>query len=191
MSDRFSAQIWIGGQFSRTARLYPDDTDDDTTILQGLIDALSSDGASHEYGDACIEVNCPEKDLGKYLSTDGKLLHLKNAEAANGEFAETEQFCIDHGIPFDRNSDHFCEYDGENVRWRPGMNAPQVTYADANGHEIVDGETVRAAMEQLDLVLTLDKRVPATWAMVEQARSFLHDACPELPPELEVFNLFT
>ncbi len=48
MTDRFSAQIWIGGKISHTALLYPDDPGDDTTILQGLIGALHEDGASHE-----------------------------------------------------------------------------------------------------------------------------------------------
>lgn len=40
MSDRFPAQVWIGGQLSRTARLYPDDPDDVLHIL----------------GDACPEL---------------------------------------------------------------------------------------------------------------------------------------
>ena len=188
MSDRFPGQIWIGGQLSRIARLYPDAPDDDTTILQGLIDALHLDGASHEYGDRAIDADFTgDFGLAGYLN-DGGLLHLKQDQAVNGEFPETEQFCIEHGIAFDRNSDHYCEYNGENVHWRPGMNSVIVTYADSSGKEIVGGDTVRQAMKELT-----DSIAPgSTEAHIDHiavALRLLNDVCPELPPELEKFKI--
>lgn len=175
MADRFPAQIWIGGQLSRSKRLYPDDPDDDTTVIQGLIGALHSDGASHEYGEAEIRSDYTEKGLFEYL--DGDVLHFKNDQACNGEFEETEEFCIEHGIPFDRQSHHYDEYDAENVYWRPSMNSPTIRYADASGNEIVCGDTVRQAIEKLE------------GGLLMVGMNLLHEACPELPPKLEKFEI--
>ncbi len=196
MADRFPAQIWIGGQLSRTAQLFPDDPDDNTTILEGLIAALSEDDASHNYGDIRIPADCPEADLGEYLTDDGKFLNLMSDHAVNGEFPDTEQFCMEHGIAFDRWSDHFCE-DAENAHWRPGMDKMVIHDADSNKQEVVDGVTVRLAMEKLDeleakRLSTLSSYASftvKTWKIFTDAIRLLHDVCPELPPELEVFNL--
>lgn len=187
MSDRFPAQIWIGGQLSRSARLYPF-TDDDTTILQGLIASLNADDASHEYGDTCIAANCTEKGLGDYLTEDGKLLNLKCDQAVNGEFPDTEQFCMEHGIAFDRWSDHYCEYDGENASWRPGMNSPTVRYADSSGNEKISAAPIREVIEQLREYLDSQEHDPE---VISGVLLTLDSVCPELPPDLEVFNLFT
>lgn len=191
MADRFFAQIRIGGQISRTARLLPDDPGDDTTILQGLIGALHEDGASQGTRIPC---DCSEEDLGNYLSEDGEggaWLHLKNDQALNGEFSETEEFCKEHGIQFDRNSDHYCEYDAENVYWRPGMKQPLVVSANSRGNEIVEAAEIREALEKI-------VSYQQTWSHVDGERDedlltaaerLLKDVCPELPPELEVLNL--
>lgn len=187
MSDRFPAQIWIGGKISRTAKLYPDDPDDNTTILQGLVGALSADGASHEYGDRPIDSNFDASlELAGY--TDEGLLHLKQDQAVNGEFSDTEEFCIEHDIPFDRWSDHYCECDAENVYWRPGMNSVVFRYSDAQGNEIVCGDTVRQVMAEFEACKT---RIPGTMKpdRFEAGLKLLHDACPELPPDLEKFEI--
>ncbi len=183
MSDRFPAQICIGGQLSRTKRLYPDDKVDDGTVLNGLIAVLGMDYASHEYGDAPISYPCTEAELLETYLDDGFLV-FKNDQAVNGEFQETEQFCMDHDIPFDRCSDHYCEYDAENVHWRPGMNSPMIRYADSHGSEIVDGATVREALSKLTS-FSYDHRT----ALVTEAEKLLQAACPELPPEFEKFEI--
>ena len=184
MADRFSAQIWIGGQLSRTARLYPGDPNDNTTILQGLIGALHDDGASHQYGDVVIPCDC-KKDLGNYLSEDGAWLNLKHDQACNGEFDETERFCLEHGIPFNRWSDHYCEYDGENVYWRPGMKTLLITYASSGGNEIIEAAKVREALAKLDAIVNhAQERIN-----LSKGIQLLREVCPELPPELEVFNI--
>lgn len=198
MADRFSAQIWIGGQISRTKRLYPDDKDDDTTVLRGLISALNLDRASHEYGDAEIDFNCTEEELLKHL--DGALkrnppassvLRFRNDQAVLGEFPETEQFCIENDIPFDRNSDHYCEYDAETVCWRPGMESCETRYVDSAGRENVDGETVRKAMELLTSYQQARTHVDGDRdeELLEAAEKLLKNVCPELPPDLEPFEV--
>ncbi len=197
MSDRFSAQIWIGGQISRTARLLPDDPDDDTTILQGLIGALHDDGASHEFGDVVIlEDCCDSPELYFYLD-DSDFLNLKCDQAVNGEFPETEEFCIQNGIAFNRWSDHYGEYGAENVHFRPGMDAPLTTYADSAGKEIVCGDTVRQAIEKLDefnkvvgACTALSPKLSADdWLNFIAGLRLLHDACPTLPRKLESFEV--
>lgn len=207
MANRFPAQIWIGGQLSRTARLYPDDPNDDTTIFQGLIEALNTDGASHEYGDAPIDfkwiriglaAGSELRGLEKYLSENGSVLCLKHDQAVNGEFSETEQFCTEHNIPFNRWSDHYGEYSAENVYWRPGMKTPLFTCSNSAGHEVVDGAEVREAIEKLeppvDQTLVAQARegiqLLREWdARVREGIQLLRDICPELPPELEIFNI--
>ncbi len=188
MADRFPAQILIGGQVSRTKRLYPDDPDDDTTILQGLVSALNDDGASPEYGDVAIDDKCTEKELEKYI--DCGWLRLRQDQAVLGEFPETEQFCIDNGISYDRNSDHYCEYDAELLYWRPGMMEPTIRYADARGDEVVAGATVRKAMALLDGISKLSVlNVDAVTTVLEKVARLLHDACPKLPPDLAPFEI--
>ena len=195
MSDRFPGQIWIGGTLSRSKPLH-DDQDDFLTVRRGLIEALSSDGASHEYGDCVIEANCTEEEFLEYLrpfEPGGGVLRFRNAEAVNGEFSETEAFCIEYGIPFDRNSDHYCEYDGETVYWRPGMGRPTVVYADSSGNERVDGATVRKAMELLDKFEQVAGKVTVfqtrDWERLVIGIGLLHDVCPELPSNLEPFKI--
>lgn len=195
MSDRFPACIRIGGQLSRTQRILPDDPGEDTTILQGLISALNDDGASHEYGDSRISADCSEEELlcGGYINADGVLI-FRNSDARGGEFEETEAFCIEHGIPFDRWSDHYCEYDAENAYFRPNettvadtaIPSPVTTYADSDGHEIVSGATVREAMAKLD-AFAADRS--QDWQRLQNGLKLLHEVCPELPASLPKFKI--
>jgi len=192
MADRFPAQIWIGGKVSNTERLYPDDEGDTTTTLQGLIAALNADGASHEYGDKEIDASIatlsdPWDELAPYLDDSG-LLHLKCDQAIDGEFPETEQFCLDNAIGFDRNSDHYCEYDAENCHYRPGMSGVVMTHADSSGHEVVDGECVRKGLALIEK-FNYDISYRSDWAKLDEGLRYLRDVCPELPPPLEKFEI--
>ncbi len=192
MADRFPGCIRIGGQLSRNARLYPDDPDEPATILQGLVSVLEEDNASREYGDTTIPEGCSEANLLNWYLDEGVLV-FKNAEARNGEFEHTEEFCVQHDIPFGRWSDHYCEYDAEKVHFRPGMNAPVTTYADSNGKEVVCGDTVRQAIEKLDKFEQVAGK--ATAFQVEDFKNLvsairiLHDACPDLPDPLPKFEM--
>lgn len=178
MSDRFPAKIWIGGEISRT-------------VLSGLIKALSQDGASHDFGEKGIDPDCTEAELRDYMADDGDsrygaVLCLKDDQAGYGQFETTEQFCTENDISFDRWSEHYCEWDAENVYFRPGMNSPTIRFADARENEIVCGTTVRQA---LALLVTAEDSADEPGTLVDKAIRLLQDACPELPPNLESFKV--
>lgn len=206
VADRFLAQIWIGGKISRTALLYPNDAAEDTTILQGLIGALHNDGAADEFGNPPIPANfdppSPDNCVVMPLSNvgwancvnDSGILNLKCDQAVNGEFPETEAFCIEHDISFDRWSNgHYGKYDAETVYFRPGMNSPVRTYADSAGKELIDGDTARQAMEKLDAfnnVVGSSQWLSADdWLNFITGLRLLHDACSKFPPKLETFEV--
>ena len=178
MSDRFPAQIWIGGQV-------PDKN------ISGLIEALVADDASHEYGDVGISKDCTRTELLELYLNEG-ILHFKDDEAPIGEFLHTETFCMEHGIAWDRNSDHYCEYDAENVYWRPGKNSSLVfRYANSNGHEIIAAAPVREALALLNDAEGPSTRNPVSQALIERAIVLLNETCPELPPKLENFEIIS
>ncbi len=179
MSDRMAGQIWIGGKVSRTAM---QSDDPEITILRGLIGALNDDGGSFEFGGPPISSDCTAENLPLSLD-DESLLNLKNDQARNGEFEETEAFCFRNGIMYNRWSDHYCEYDAENAYWRPGMEGPMVIYADSDGYEIVSGDVVRQALE------TLENPRRSLLIKIQSAARQLKIACPELPPKLEKFEI--
>jgi hypothetical protein len=158
-----------------------------TTVLQGLINALHSDDASHEYGDSCVSLDCTPEQLLEYL--DGDSLCFKCDQAHNGEFEKTEQFCLDHKIPYDRWSDRYCEWDAENVYYRPDMNGPMTTYADSRRNEIVCGETVRQAMAKVDAFIENYNASDRVRQKLTDAQRLLHDACPTLPEALPKFEI--
>jgi hypothetical protein len=167
MNDKFPAEIRIGGTVPEA-------------LIDGLVEALYQDGASAEYGDAVIPERLPGLKINAYL--DERVLRFRNDQAHIGEFETTEQFCMKHGIAFDRWSDHYCEYDAERVYFRPGMGVPVIRYADANGKEIVDGETVREALAKLHAA-------EPSLVLIDEAKRLLREACPEQPDELTKFEI--
>lgn len=182
MGDRFAAQIWIGGSIS-------------IDLIDGLVEALWRDEASHAYGEPPIPRETKWDGLHQYLQDRSPfqgVLCFQNDRADNGEFELTENFCLRNNIPFNRQSDHFNEHDAENVHFRPGMNSPTITYADAHGNEIVDGDTVREAMGALDAAI--EKWVsPNTdgLGVAKQVSQLLHCACPDKADELPKFEVVT
>lgn len=174
MTERFCGCISIGGKLPKH-------------LLSELVAALHEDEASHEYGEGPIEADC--KDLTDYIDEAG-LLTLKTDSARNGEFENTESFCCENNLGYDRWSDHYAEWDAENVYMRPNMQGPVVTYADSDGKEIVDGETVRNALALLKEYFDEDNGGNAGVRSVrDEALECLEAACPELPPPLEKFEI--
>ena len=48
-------------------------------------------------------------------------LYYDNDQATYGRFEELEDYLVEQGIPFTRNSEGFCEYPGETRFFRPGV----------------------------------------------------------------------
>jgi hypothetical protein len=186
MADRICAEIRIGGQISRTAKM----KDTDETVLNCLISMINGAEVSHEYGDAVAQIPVNEEDdddsqLLQYLDEEGHFLRFRDEQAHNGEFEALEEFLVAHDIPYERWHDHYCEWDAENVYFRPGMNAPVVTYADSRGQEIVCGQTVRSALDLLkQYVADRDDE-----DLVDEALHVLEAACPKKAPPMEVFEI--
>lgn len=152
MADRFPGRISIGGSISATERLFPEDPEDALTVLEGLILALHEDGACDDYGGAEIPLNCSREKLNEYIDDDGTLT-LVSDQARNGEFEETESFCIKHGLSFDRWSDHYCEYDSEIVFWRPDMEQPLILFSNADGDPVIRRDSLEDILAQLEDIL--------------------------------------
>jgi len=68
----------------------------------------------------------------------------------NGEFQETEEFCIENGISFDRESSAYDEWSAEVASFRSGMKCAVVRDVDSYGTPMVDGSKVREAIDELD-----------------------------------------
>lgn len=190
MSDRYPAQIRIGGQVSRTAKSksYPDET-----VFEALLGAIAASGVSSEYGDAPVEPNAENALLD--LVEDG-WLRLCDDQAVNGEIPELEEFCREEGIPYNRNCCAYGGYPGEDVTWLPGMKKPLTILETDDGHEQVDGAEVRRALvllrQYIDWVInsvgieTQTSRVAT--AARDSAMQLLERLCPEqlVVPKFEV-----
>lgn len=157
MSDRFPAEITIGGDIKRS-------------LIEGLIGAICGDGASLGWGEAPFE----PKDEKELLEGFTSFLILKDEEARYGQFDEIEGFCRENGIAYDRHSDGYCEYDPENVSFRPGMDEPVVETTDRQGHVLVNGD---------DLASLINDFETNEWArdeMIAQLKTLLPKGVPAL-----------
>ena len=115
MADCFPGEIKIGGGVP-------------APLLDEFLREVVSTGASVGGYDGAASDRLDAEGLRQALDGKGHL-HLADAEARFGQFEEIEDFCVRHGIPFDRHSDAK-EYDSENVRFRPGMEHPVVVSSD-------------------------------------------------------------
>lgn len=197
MSDRYPAEIRIGGQLSRTADSV---ADPEESVLNVLVSMINDAKVSHEYGDATavISVDCleNEKSLFFYSDESGQWLQFRDDQAVNGEFADLEDFLIENRISFDRRSSHYCEYDAENVyfrRSRIGLDTLETTHVDSNGNEVICGETVRQALEKLDKYEQVAGKATAfqveDWENFAAGLRLLREACPEIPGPLPKFEI--
>ena len=107
MSDRFSADITIGGAVPRS-------------LVAALCEAISDSGAGLDWEGGC-DPGCAE-DLLHLAEAEGArgTIRLHDCQASYGEFPELEAFLIANGIAFDRASEAKYEYDGEVLKFRPG-----------------------------------------------------------------------
>jgi len=103
MSDRYPAEIYIGGVIPRR-------------VLDTLVRKITEAGVSlNGYDD-----DCATEDEIRAALKEGNTLDLYDCRAAYGHFDELEKFLIQHGIHFNHHSEACYEYDAENTYYRGG-----------------------------------------------------------------------
>ena len=179
--DRFAAQIRIGGTIDRTT---PSASDPEESVLDMMISMINGAGVSHEYGDAiaAIPVNAQDEDDSQLLQyLDDKCLQFCADQTCNGEFKELEEFLREHNIPYNRWSECYSGWVGEDVYWVPGMDKPLAIACDGHGSDYVNMEDVRQVLEGLD-------RTRSYHVHVESVKRQLKALCPEVP-EIPPFKI--
>ena len=163
MSDRLCAEIRIGGNIP-------------SSLVGELCRVIRNEGVGLEWGEGGFSP-ADANDLMKALEGgDGGMLCLKDTEASWGEFAGLEQFCVEHGIAFDRKTEGKYEFDPETSSFRPGMSDALVEVTNESGERVVAEREVRKLKE-----LVKDKKNELALKLIE--RWF-----PQLPP-LEPFRI--
>ena len=103
MSDRYPAEIHIGGPIPRT-------------LLDALVRMVVETGASlNGYDDGCAA-----EDEIRAALREGSILNLYDCHAGYGHFPELEAFLIRHRIHFNHHCEACYEYDAENTYYRGG-----------------------------------------------------------------------
>jgi aspartate oxidase len=127
MSDRFPAEITIGGMIPRR-------------LLDELAGMIASEGVSIDW-----QYTLDEAGVRAAIDTAaarGETVRFTDDEAVGGQFEDLENWLTSHGIDFDRHSDARYEYDGENAYGR-GRKRPVTMNSDQSGNDLVSAEEVR------------------------------------------------
>ena len=132
MSDRYPAEIHIGGPVPRT-------------LLDDLVRKIAETGGSLSGYD---EGGAAEDEIRAALR-EGAILDLCDCHACYGHFRELEAFLIEHGIHFNHHSEACYEYDAQNTCYRGG----QVLTMAANqaGHPLLSITEVLAILNNAQL----------------------------------------
>lgn len=155
MSDYFHAHIVIGGPIARRS-------------VSGLARAAREESLfTEEYRE--VEIGGPE-DFLNYLTPAGYLI-FRDDEARWGMFESLEPYLIKQKIPFDRHSDNYGEFHGENVRYRPRLVEPVIRPSDNEGNEYVPRDEVER-LQKVNSIPYLRRRL----------REILGPEVPDLPP---------
>ena len=173
MSDRMSAEIWIGGKLPRSLldefpisdlRLDWDEHPADATSEEGILSARDESG----------------------------LLHFADCEAAWGEFAELEGWLQEHNIPFQRQSSGKFEYDPCFVEFRPDLpgKPDRYTLTTQEGAPVICREEIEKALQSMAR-LAKDKKRPATKRLQAWERIYqkLSNSIPAKLPPLPKFEI--
>jgi hypothetical protein len=129
MSDRFPAQIDIGGPVPKALR-------------SQLIQAMAAENAILDNWDGSRAT----AELLEQTIKDGQILSLYNAQASYGKFHELEAFLVEQSIHFDRRSEAYREYNAEAVFYR-GCEEPLVLPADQNGGIMLYSDSVSEILD--------------------------------------------
>jgi len=130
MSDRFPAEISIGGRIPRR-------------LLDELAGMIAAEGVSLDWQyalDKAAVLAAIETAASK-----GETVRFTDDEAVCGQFEDLENWFTGHAIDFDRHSDARYEYDGENAYGR-GRKRPVIKNSDQSGKDLVSAEEVRKVL---------------------------------------------
>ena len=130
MSDRFPAEITIGGSIPRR-------------LLDELAGMIASEGVSLDWQYALDKTAVREAIEAAAARSD--TVRFTDEEACGGRFDDLENWLTSHGIDFDRHGDARYEYDGENAYGR-GRKRPVIVNADQSGKDLVSAEKVRTVL---------------------------------------------
>lgn len=161
MSDRFAAEIRIGGKVKRTQ-------------LSNLCEAIRAEGLSCDWGGAQVDEIAPE-NVTEYVNDDG-ILCFCDDQARYGEFETLEATLAKLGIAFDRESEGKYEYDPEIRHFRPGE-MDEVHCTDHEGVPIIHPADVEKALKALKA------------GKIEKAIQILEKVCPKEPSPLPRFEI--
>ena len=130
MSDRFPAEITIGGRIPRR-------------LLDELAGMIAAEAVSLDWQYA-LDKAAVLAAIGTAASKC-ETVRFTDDEAVCGQFDDLENWLTGHGIDFDRHSDARYEYDGENAYGR-GRKRPVIRNSDQSGKDLVSGEEVRKVL---------------------------------------------
>lgn len=170
MSERLSAEMWIGGKLE--SRFVPE-----------LCDAICAEGVLREWGGAAFEPATAEDLLEARKDLSGAAVVYVCSETANwGEFDELEAWLGEHGLAYRRRTGGSDCYDGELVEFRPGRDIITLP-TNANGRPVADIETVQKAWYLLKETQQALRAGGNALKSISEATDLLASVLPpELPP---------
>jgi len=130
MSDRFPAEISLGGRIPRR-------------LLDELAGMIAAEGVSLDWQYALDRAGV--RAAIEEVAGHGETVRFTDDQAAYGLFEELESWLTRHGIDFDRHGDARYEWDGENAYGR-GRRRPIIVNADQSGKDLISAEEVREVL---------------------------------------------
>jgi hypothetical protein len=172
MSDRMSAEIWIGGKLRRN-------------LLPEFCAIIKTENVELDFGSGDFAPDTAEDlDDAREDRKGASVLRFCNNLAHWGEFPDLEAWLQRHGSPYTRRTSTSDCYDGALVEFRPGSK-PVVLTTNANGSPIASIETVERTWyllkEAQQLLDTSKNARPVLSQAIEALGSVLPPELPSLP----------
>ena len=178
MSEPIPAEIRIGGQIRQD-------------VVSGLCKAISEQGVSLEWGDACFRPGSTEDLLEGCQDRDGvRLLCLCDDQANYGEFGILEKFLVGAGICFRRHSDAKYAFDSELIEFRPAIGRVEFPSNNNGEHLVPLGKLSQIAAAVDKATNTADRQ--AALELLRRLRNLqqlVHENMPIQVPPLEPFDI--
>jgi hypothetical protein len=179
MSDRISAEIWIGGNIPEA-------------IVPDLCAAITDEGVALEWAESSFQPKTVG-DLRTSLRENDKhvrLLWLCDDQASWGQFENLERFLREHQIPFTRRTEGRYEYDPEIVEYRPVYGAITLA-ANHAGQPTVVAADLEPVEHLLDVAIKLAETDSGAniVSLMQTALKLLREQLPRPLPPLEPFSI--